>query len=68
MNREITGRRGPSRGLVQLVFVAVVTCWLIALVFTEIQSGLGGAPGVLVYGLTAGFGLEYVRTVWPSLM
>ena len=50
----------------RLLFISVVTCYLLARVF----AGPTGAAEVVVYGMTAAFGLEYVlaswRGLWPS--
>jgi hypothetical protein len=51
---EVTGR---------LLFVGVVTCYLLARIFS------GGATPVeiAVYGMTAAFGLEYILASWGEL-
>jgi hypothetical protein len=51
---EVTGR---------LLFVGVVTCYLLA----RIMGG-GAAPAeIAVYGMTAAFGLEYILASWYEL-
>ena len=51
---EVTGR---------LLFVGVVTCYLLARVF----SGDAAAVEVVVYGATAAFGLEFILASWGEL-
>jgi hypothetical protein len=51
---EATGR---------LLFVAVVTCYLLARVF----AGAANPVEVVVYGMTAAFGLEYMLAAWRGL-
>jgi hypothetical protein len=47
----------------RLLFVAVVTCYLLARVFSE-----AAAPAeVVVYGVTAAFGLEYLLASWRGI-
>jgi hypothetical protein len=47
----------------RLLFVGVVTCYLLARVF----AGPASAGEVVVYGMTAAFGLEYVLASWRGL-
>ena len=56
-----TFREMESAG--RLLFVGVVTCYLLARVF----AGPAGAGEVVVYGMTAAFGLEYVLASWRGL-
>jgi hypothetical protein len=51
---EITGR---------LLFMAAVTCYLLGRLF----SGDASHPEILVYGMTAAFGLEFLIASWRSL-
>jgi hypothetical protein len=51
---EITGR---------LLFMAAVTCYLLGRVF----SGEASHPEIVVYGMTAAFGLEFLIASWPSV-
>ena len=47
----------------RLLFVALVTCYLLGRIF-----GGGAAPvEVVVYGMTAAFGLEYLLVSWGGL-
>jgi hypothetical protein len=47
----------------RLLFVATVTCYLLGRIF-----GGGAAPvEVVVYGMTAAFGLEYLLVSWGGL-
>jgi hypothetical protein len=55
-----------KRRYAELVFVALVTACLLAFVFSQAARGPAGLPGVVVYGFAAGFGLEYVSSVWTG--
>ena len=50
---------------VGVAFVAAVSCWLIALVLAE--AATGGGLELVVYALTAAFGLEFLWSSWPRL-
>jgi hypothetical protein len=59
--------RGSSRSHTQgmestgrLLFVAFVTCYLLGQIF----SGAAAPVEVVVYGMTAAFGLEYLLSTW----
>ena len=47
----------------RLLFVGLVTCYLLARVF----ASPAGAGEIVVYGMTAAFGLEYVLASWRGL-
>jgi hypothetical protein len=47
-------------------FIAFVTACTMALLFTEVARGLEGAVGILIYGVTVAFGLEYLGSAWAS--
>jgi len=47
----------------RLVFMAVVTCYLLGRVF----AGETSHPETVVYGLTAAFGLDFLMASWRSL-
>ena len=47
----------------RLVFVALVTCYLLGLIL----SGAAAPVEVVVYGVTAAFGLEYLVASWGGL-
>ena len=47
----------------RLLFVALVTGYLLGRVF----AGAAGPVEVVVYGVTATFGLDYLRTGWRTL-
>ena len=75
-NRAVTGpagRRRKVRGMasdqpaswVVLVFMAGVTCAVLAMAFAEMAKGLAHAPATLAYALTAACGLEYLSSAWP---
>jgi hypothetical protein len=51
---EIAGR---------LLFVALVTCY----VLSRILGGAAAPAEVVVYGMTAAFGLEYLVASWGGL-
>lgn len=51
---EIAGR---------LLFMAAVTCYLLGRVF----SGDASRPEMVVYGMTAAFGLEFLIASWRTL-
>lgn len=55
-----------TRWYAELAFVALVTACLLAFVFSQAARGPSGLPGVVIYGLAAGFGLEYVSSVWTG--
>jgi hypothetical protein len=47
-----------------LAFMAAVTCYLLGRVFAEASAGVEGLAEVVVYGVTAAFGLEYLVASW----
>ena len=47
----------------RLLFVALVTCYLLGRIF----GGAAAPLEVLVYGITAAFGLEYLVASWGGL-
>jgi hypothetical protein len=47
----------------RLLFVSVVTCYLLARVF----AGAVNPVEIVVYGMTAAFGLEYMMASWRGL-
>lgn len=49
-----------------LAYVALVTAVLLALVAEEAARGPVALPGILVYALAAGFGLEFVCSRWAA--
>lgn len=55
-----------ARRYAELAFMAVVTACLLAFVFSQAMRGAAGLAGVVVYGLSAAFGLEYVSSVWTG--
>ena len=56
--------RRHGRRHTELVFMSAVTALLLALVAGETSRGLDGLPGMLIYALAAGFGLEFVSASW----
>jgi hypothetical protein len=47
----------------RLLFVALVTCYLLSRIF----GGAAAPAEVVVYGVTAAFGLEYLMASWGRL-
>ena len=47
----------------RLLFVALVTCYLLGRLF----GGAAAATEVVVYGITAAFGLDYLVASWGGL-
>ena len=45
-------------------WVALVTVWAVALSFEYATRDPVGVPGMAVYALLAGFGLEFVSSEW----
>ena len=50
-----------------LGFMTTVTCYLLGRVFVEATTGFDGFVEVVVYGVTAAFGLEFLIDSWGSL-
>jgi hypothetical protein len=50
-----------------MAFMAAVTCYFLAIVFARAMGGAGGAAEVIVFGLGAAFGLEFLWTAWTRL-
>ncbi|HYP47892.1 MAG TPA: hypothetical protein VEQ61_04565 [Thermoleophilaceae bacterium] len=49
------------------VFMAMVTCYLLARAFAEAGAGAGAALEVVVYSATAALGLEFLISSWRGL-
>jgi len=49
-----------------LAFMGAVTACLLALVFEQATQGPAGLLGGVGFALTAGFGLEFVSSVWTG--
>jgi hypothetical protein len=47
----------------RFLFVALVTCYLLGRIF----AGAAAPAEVVVYGVTAAFGLEYLMASWHGL-
>jgi hypothetical protein len=58
-----TARRVPTAFTGRLLFVAAVTCYLLARIF----AGAAGPAEIVVYGGTAAFGLEFLLASWREL-
>jgi hypothetical protein len=58
-----TARRVPMAVTGRLLFVAVVTCYLLARIF----GGAATPIETVVYGATAAFGLEFLLASWREL-
>ncbi len=50
-----------------LLFIAAVTCYLLGRVFAEVATGPTAPVELVVYGVTAAFGLEFLMSQWRSL-
>jgi hypothetical protein len=50
-----------------LGFMALVTCYLLVLVFSRATEGGGAGVEIGVYALSAAFGLEFLYGGWRSL-
>jgi cation transporter-like permease len=59
-------QRERGKALV-MAFMAAVTCYFLAIVFARAMGGAGGAAEVIVFGLGAAFGLEFLWTAWTRL-
>jgi hypothetical protein len=57
----------PSQRRLVLIFMAAVTCGLLAFVIAGAARGGVSAPGFVVYGAMVAFGLEFLWSAWPSL-
>ena len=55
--------RVPAATSGRLVFIAVVTCFLLGRLF----AGTVAPVETLVYGATAAFGLEFLMAAWREL-
>jgi hypothetical protein len=58
---------GTMERTLTLAFMAAVTCYLLARVFAEAATGPEAALELVVYGVTAAFGLEFLIASWRSL-
>ena len=47
----------------RLLFVGLVTCYLLA----RVLGGAASPAEIVVYGMTAAFGLEYLMASWQGL-
>ncbi len=73
LHRRITTPRTPLPTIqgtmdraATLLFMSAVTCYLLGRVFVEAVTGPNPVE-VVVYGITAAFGLEYLMASWRSL-
>jgi len=48
-------------------FMALVTGAVLGLLIGELARGVQGLAAVVVYGVTASFGIEFLVASWPSL-
>jgi hypothetical protein len=58
--------QSTGRHLAVLTFMALVTSAVLALLIVEVAKGLDGVAGIAVYGVTAGFGLDFVSRAWAA--
>jgi hypothetical protein len=63
MNTEMMRK---SRHYGRLAFMAVVTAWLLAAVFTQAAKGTEGMFGAVAFAFAAGFGLEFLCASWTG--
>ena len=63
MTRE---KRERASRILALAYMAAVTAFLLTLAFAAAAKGPSGIPGLLVYALAAGFGLEFVAASWTG--
>ncbi len=56
----------PQR-LSVLVFMGLVTCWLLCLVFAGAARGPEGPLELTGYAVAAALGLEFLLSAWPQL-
>jgi hypothetical protein len=59
-------KRETLHRLAVLTFMAIVTACLLALVFGQTARGAAALPGIAVYALAAGFGLEFIGSAWTG--
>lgn len=50
-----------------LLFMAAVTCYLLGRLFAEAVTGAQAPAEIVIYGVTAAFGLEFLMSSWRSL-
>jgi hypothetical protein len=50
-----------------LLFMAAVTCYLLGRVFAAAVTGSLAPAEIVIYGVTAAFGLEFLMSSWRSL-
>ncbi len=59
-------RESKLHRLLPMAYVVVVTALLLALVAEQASHGPPALPGLVVYALAAGFGLEFVWSGWTA--
>jgi Na+/H+-translocating membrane pyrophosphatase len=55
------------RQMAVFTFMAVVTSIVLGLLVVELAKGAQGLAGIVVYSVTASFGIEFLVASWPSL-
>ena len=55
-----------SRHFGRLLFMALVTAWLLAAVFSQAAKGPEGMFGAVTFAFAGGFGLEYLCAAWTG--
>jgi hypothetical protein len=53
--------------LAVFTFMALVTSGVLALLIIELAKGFRGVAAIVVYGVTASFGIEFLVASWPTL-
>ncbi|HEY1359159.1 MAG TPA: hypothetical protein VGF21_12715 [Thermoleophilaceae bacterium] len=56
------------RQMAVFAFMALVTSGVLALLIVELAKGFQGLAAILVYGVTASFGIEFLVASWPSIL
>ena len=55
------------REMAVFAFMALVTSAVLGLLVVELARGVQGLAAIVVYGVTASFGIRFLVTSWPSL-
>jgi len=55
------------RQMAVFAFMALVTSGVLGLLIVELAKGAQGLTGIVAYGVTASFGIEFLVASWPSV-
>jgi len=55
------------RQMAVFAFMALVTSTVLGLLIVDLAKGVQGVAGIVVYGVTGSFGIEFLVASWPSL-